>query len=97
MGVHLEMLENGVCVISMDDGENRFNPSFVSALDRAFDQVLQNPRARVVITVGGQFSSSTAGAFSATTTSSPSCSVVAVATADCLRPNKFYCNGLDLK
>ena len=46
--------EGDVFILTMQDGENRFNPSFIGGMNRALDQVERSTGPAALVTVGGE-------------------------------------------
>jgi enoyl-CoA hydratase/carnithine racemase len=51
--VNLRKMEE-VFVITMEAGENRFNPGFISAMNQALDQIERSSGPAALITIGGE-------------------------------------------
>jgi len=52
----LEKQSDGVCVLYLKSGENRFNPNFVEEINKALDEVEKDKASRILITIGeGKF------------------------------------------
>ena len=45
--------ERDVFILTMQGGENRFNPSFIGDMNRALDQVERSTGPAALVTVGG--------------------------------------------